>query len=46
MPRDAEGPGFDYMTKILQDSNVIPIGNYNSNLILNTMMYEVEYRDD
>jgi hypothetical protein len=45
VPRDGEGPEFARVTKRLRDKNGLPIGVANTNPILDTRMYEVEYPD-
>ena len=45
IPRDGGGSEFAWFTKRLKDANVLPIGTDNSNPILDTRMYEVDYQD-
>ena len=45
MPRDGDGPEFARVTKRMKDTHGLPIGTANSNPILDTRMYEVEYQD-
>ena len=45
IPRDGEGPEYARVTKRLRDKDGLPIGTANSNPILDTRMYEVEYPD-
>ena len=45
IPRDGEGPEFATVTKRLRDKDGLPIGKSNNNPILDTRMYEVEYKD-
>jgi hypothetical protein len=45
IPRDGYGPEFAKVTRRLSDKNGVPIGKANSNPILDTRMYEVEYTD-
>ena len=42
LPRDTDGPEFAKITKRLHDANGVPIGEANSNPILDTRVYEVE----
>ena len=43
--RDVYGPGFSTVTKRLRDKDRLPIGRAHNNPILDTRMYEVEYKD-
>ena len=45
IPRDEEGPDFAKVTKCLRGKDGLPIGIAHNNSILNTRIYEVEYRD-
>ena len=45
VPRDGDGPEFAKVTRRLRDKDGLPIGKANSNPILDTRMYEVEYPD-
>ena len=45
LSQDDDGPEFAWVTKKLQDANDIPIGTANSNPILDTYIYKVEYLD-
>ena len=45
LPRDTDGPEFAKVTRRLHDANGVPIGKANSNPILDTRVYEVEYAD-
>ncbi len=45
VPRDSDGPEFARVTKRLRDGNGLPIGVAHKNPILDTRMYEVEYKD-
>jgi hypothetical protein len=45
IPRDSDGPEFARITKRLKDKDGLSIGRANNNLILDTIMYEVEYPD-
>jgi hypothetical protein len=45
VPRDSDGPKFTQATKRLKDKDRLPIGKANNNPILDTRMYEVEYRN-
>ena len=45
LPRDDDGPTFAKVTKRLRDANGLPIGTANDNPILDTRLYEVEYKD-
>ena len=45
LPRDSDGPEYARVTKRLRDANGLPIGTANSNPILDTRLYEVEYLD-
>ena len=45
LPRDNAGPTFAKVTKRLHDKNGVPIGEANTNPILDTRVYEVEYAD-
>jgi hypothetical protein len=45
IPRDGDGPEFAKVTRRLRDKNGLLIGKANSNPILDTRMYEVEYTD-
>ena len=43
IPRDGDGPDFAKVTKRLRDKDAI--GRSHNNPILDTRMYEVEYKD-
>jgi hypothetical protein len=45
IPRDGDGPDFAKVVKRLKDKDGLPIGKANNNSILDTRMYEVEYKD-
>ena len=45
IPRDGDGPDFAKMTKRLRDKDMLTIGRSHNNPILDTRMYEVEYKD-
>jgi hypothetical protein len=45
IPRDVDGPDFAKVVKRLKDKDGLPIGKANNNPILDTRMYEVEYKD-
>jgi hypothetical protein len=45
IPRDGDGPDFAKVVKRLKDKDGLPIGKANNNPILDTRMYEVEYKD-
>ena len=45
IPRDGDGPDFAKMTKRLRDKDMLTIGRAHNNPILDTRMYEVEYKD-
>jgi hypothetical protein len=45
IPRDGDGPELAKVTRHLRDKDGLPIGKANSNPILDTIMYEVEYAD-
>ena len=45
VPRVSDGPEFARVTKRLRDGNGLPIGVAHKNPILDTRMYEVEYKD-
>ena len=45
MPRDGDVPEFSWVAKRLKDANGLPIDTANSNPILDTPLYEVEYQD-
>ena len=44
--RGGDRPEFSRVKKILKDANGRPIGVANDNPILESRMYEVEYRDE
>ena len=45
IPRDRDGPDFSKVTKLLRDKDGLPIGRSHNNPILDTRMYEVEYKN-
>ena len=45
IPRDGYGPDFAKVMKRLRDKDRLPIGRAHNNQILDTRMYEVEYKD-
>ena len=45
IPRDWDGPDFAKVMKCLRDKYGIPIGRVHNNTILDTRMYEVEYKE-
>ena len=45
IPRYGDGPDFAKVTMRLRDKDGLPIGRSNNNPILDTRMYEVEYKD-
>ena len=45
IPRDGYGPGFDKVTKGLRDKDGLTIVKFHNNPILDTRLYEVEYKD-
>ena len=45
IPRDGDGPDFARVTKCLRDKDRLPIGRYHNNTILDTRIYEVDYKD-
>ena len=44
IPRDGDGPDFAKVKKSLREKDGLPIGRSHNNPILDTIMYEVEYR--
>ena len=44
IPRDGDGPDFAKVTKGLREKDGLPIGRSHNNPILDTIMYEVDYR--
>ena len=45
IPRDGYGPGFTKVTKGLRDKDGLTIVKFHNNPILDTRLYEVEYKD-
>ena len=45
IPRDGDGPNFDKYTKSLIDKDGLQISRVHNNPILDTSMYEAEYKD-
>ena len=46
LPREGGETKFDHVTKLLKDTNGLPIGTSHENPILDTRVYEVEYADE
>ena len=44
IPRDGDGPNFSKVTNRLRDKDRLPICRAHNNSILDTIMYEVEYK--
>ena len=45
IPIDGDGPDFVKVTKSLRDNNGMPVGRDQNNLIIDTRMYELYYKD-
>ena len=45
IPRDGDGPDFAKVTKHLKEKDRLPIDRAQNNTILDTRIYEVEYKD-